>query len=75
MVLSAKEYLMNQVRRKIIHLRRPLSFYLSKSVLIVDNETFRKSLIGCYPGGSTANVFSHWTDGDVVLRYTHVAQT
>lgn len=71
------------------HLRRPigiaigmlsqfvvlpaLTFGLAHALQLPPIPALGMLVIGCCPGGSTTNVFSHWTDGDVALSISMTA--
>lgn len=66
------------------HLRRPIgigigmlsqfvvlpavTFGLAHALQLLPMAATGMLVIGCCPGGSTTNMFTYWTDGDVPLR-------
>lgn len=69
----------------VAHLKRPIgiaigmlsqfvvlpavTFGLAHALQLPPVPALGMLVIGCCPGGSTTNIFSYWTDGDVALRY------
>ena len=70
----------------VAHLKRPIgiaigmlsqfvvlpavTFGLAHALQLSPVPALGMLVIGCCPGGSTTNIFSYWTDGDVALRYS-----
>merc|ERR1712232_1543770 len=53
------------------YLFMPLSSYILTQVFQVSSEiAVGAVLIGCSPGGTTSNIFTYWSDGDVALSIT-----
>lgn len=74
-----------EIKILIGHLKRPIgiaigmlsqfvvlpavTFGLAHALQLPPIPALGMLVIGCCPGGTTTNVFSYWTDGDVALRY------
>lgn len=46
-----------------------ITFGLAHALQLPPLSALGLLVIGCCPGGTTTNVFSYWSDGDVALRY------
>jgi predicted Na+-dependent transporter len=73
-----------EIHSLIKHLRRPIgigigmlsqfivlpavTFGLAHALQLPPLAAIGMLVVGCCPGGSTTNIFSYWTDGDVPLR-------